>query len=688
MKTNKYLNILLAAGLATSLTACDENAWNNHLNGFEEQNQEEPADVKTIEYTLTADDYAAIASNATNQALAGDELKSALAAVKTRRAFSDEITAMQYVPAFLASTSFPYFSLSNGSSIKLTYNVQTALPAELKEAAQAQTYTVTDDQYMNLVWESDDNYVNGFAPSHPASKYLGKIAAATLDVGDGQYAVIQYNASTQEPVFGGVQGGGEEPGFKLSETIGQATDKAPIDCNAVVTGICAQGYIVTDASGSILVYMGSAFDPTTVQLGQQLTISGTVGSYNKGLQITGSSATVEVIGTQEVTYPTAQAMTGAELDAAATRTTNQLAQYISITGTAVVTEKNINIKVDGAATAQGSVYQGTAAQKAMFTDGETVTVEGYFIAVAASRYINMVVTKVNGKAPAKRRTPAKAPAAPVPMTTYNTLMHYTDGAWQQDKAFIVLNPDDYTAMGQQYQNLTNPNALLPIFLRNKLPYAQADQAQNVMYLYYDSTSKSTFYMADRYVYNGTDWVLDNGIVTETNQFVKTGGQWMYDPCVTITLPAGRGQELSTLYYQTCVDWVYTNICQPLGDTSIKSGKFYISSYGNNEYYSGTSAYQGNLDLRGDKAREQYPAGYEGLTDQQIVDLMKQRFMNEVMPGALSILHPDAKPVDGIDVLYTINFAVYNGSTTNHTAVFRVIAPGKFEPVSCTWDSAE
>ena len=165
----------------------------------------------------------------------------------------------------------------------------------------------------------------------------------------------------------------------------------------------------------------------------------------------------------------------------------------------------------------------------------------------------------------------------------------------------------------------------------------------------------------------------------------TGGKWMYDPNVTITLPAGKGQELSTLYFQACVDWVYEHICKPLGDTDIKSGKFYISSYGNNEYYSGTSAYQGNVDLRASSAQAQYPAEYGSMSDEEIINLEKKRFMFEVMPGALGMLHPDAKPIEGLEVLYTVNFGVYNGSSTvTETAVFKVVGQGKFEPVSCTW----
>lgn len=159
---------------------------------------------------------------------------------------------------------------------------------------------------------------------------------------------------------------------------------------------------------------------------------------------------------------------------------------------------------------------------------------------------------------------------------------------------------------------------------------------------------------------------------------------MYDPNVTIDLPSGKGVEISTKYYQACVDWVYENIDKPLGSTSIKDGNYYVSSYGNNEYYCGTSAYQGNVDLRPAKARDQYPAGYEGMSDEEIQKLMMDRFTQEVLPGALSALHPDAEPVAGIDVIYTVNFAVYTGTTATYTVSYTVVGKGKFQLIECNW----
>lgn len=680
MNTKIFFSLMAAAAVSATLNGCDDNAWNDKLDGFKDKENEPLTEVQTIEYTMTDADYASVSSNKTNQALAGEDLANALANVGKQKCFSEQIPAEDYAPALLASK---YYYLDNGSAVNLTYRQSVGLPAYLADAAAAELYTVTEDDYKNTVWESAEDYVNGFAPSKPASRYLSRILAANVS-DDAGYCIVSYNQSNQEPVFGNI-GGGEQPQpWKPGNTIGQATLNADIEAQAVVTGICAQGYIVTDASGSILVYMGSSFDASSVQIGQQLNITGVIGAYNKGLQITGSSATVEVVGTQKVTYPTAEVVNGAKLDELGARTDNELAKYITITGKAVVTEKNINIEVDGAATTKGSVYQGTPAQKALFTNGATVTVTGWFIAVAGgNRFANMVVTAVDGK-PVAAAPRHRAAAVEVPMTAHNAVYTYTDGRWSEATDFVVLQPGDYTDMGQKYQNLTNANQLLPTYLKQKFPYAAAKAVKNVLYLYYNSSSKKTYYICDQYVYNGSEWTLNNGIETVTRQFVKNAGKWMYDPSVVITLPSGRNQAFSATYYQACVDWVYENICVPLGDTSITSGLFYVSKYGNNDYYSGASAYQNNVDIRGASAREQYAAGFEGMTDDQISELIKKRFFEEVFPAAISKIHADVEPIPGLDYTYTFNFYAYNGSTIACQAVYKVVGKGQFEPVKCVW----
>ncbi len=691
MKTNKYTKVLAAAAIVLAASACDENSWNDKLDGFDKIENEPVTDVQTVEYTLTDADYKTIAGLAENTALAGEDGKAALQQVGSMRRFSQAAPASKYVPAFLGNSSFPYFTLTDGSAIRLTYRQADAEPEEYIAGTNPQTYRVSPEQYEKDVWQSE-NFINAFAPSKQPQNFIPTMLAADVDPADGSICVVTYNVAPQEPVFGG--GTPEEPSFELSSVVGSLKNgDAGVTIRGVVMAVCAQGYMLADKTGAIFVYMGSKFDTTTVAVGDQMEVNGSIGAYNKGLQVTGSSATATVLGKQDITYPAAKEYTGAELDQAITRTDDALGIYATIKGKVTMSYdkedptklKNINIVPAGSAKAQGSVYGFTPEVTAMLKDGSEQTITGYFIAIAGSKYCNMVVTEIDGKSvnSAAARMMSRA-GLDVFAETHSTVYHYSANRWSVADNFSVLSPDDYTAMGRPTGDLTAAEPYLSQYVNSKYPYGNEGDIRYVIWNHY--AGGETSFACAAFKRGTSAWEPYDFTITETNQFVRTGGKWMYDPNVTINLPAGKGQEMSTLYFQTCVDWVYENICRPLGDTDIKSGKFYISSYGNNEYYSGTSAYQGNIDLRPSAARSQYPAGYEGMSDDQIIELEKTRFMKEVMPGALSILHSDAKPIEGLSVLYTINFSAYYESkeTIAYTAVFEVSGPGQFAPVSCTW----
>ncbi len=691
MKTNKYTKVLAAAAIVLAASACDENSWNDKLDGFDKIENESVTDVQTVEYTLTDADYKTIAGLAENTALAGEDGKAALQQVGSMRRFSQAAPASKYVPAFLGNSSFPYFTLTDGSAIRLTYRQADAEPEEYIAGTNPQTYRVSPEQYEKDVWQSE-NFINAFAPSKQPQNFIPAMLAADVDPADGSICVVTYNVAPQEPVFGG--GTPEEPSFELSSVVGSLKNgDAGVTIRGVVMAVCAQGYMLADKTGAIFVYMGSKFDTTTVAVGDQMEVNGSIGAYNKGLQVNGSSATATVLGKQDVTYPAAKEYTGAELDQAITRTDNALGIYATIKGTVALSYdkedptklKNINIKPAGSAKAQGSVYGFTPELLKLLKADTEQSITGYFIAIAGGKYCNMVVTEIDGKSvnSAAARMMSRA-GLDVFAETHSTVYHYSANRWSVADNFSVLSPDDYTAMGRPTGDLTAAEPYLSQYVNSKFPYGNEGDIRYVIWNHY--AGGETSFACAAFKRGTSAWEPYDFTITETNQFVRNGGKWMYDPNVTINLPAGKGQEMSTLYFQTCVNWVYENICRPLGDTDIKSGKFYISSYGNNEYYSGTSAYQGNIDLRPSAARSQYPAGYEGMSDDQIIELEKTRFMKEVMPGALSILHSDAKPIEGLSVLYTINFSAYYESkeTIAYTAVFEVSGPGQFVPVSCTW----
>ena len=148
-----YISAIAAVALATGFTACDENSWNDKLDGFDKIKDAPIEDVRTVEYTLTDNDYKEIASNATNKALAEKNgVAAQLAALTTTKAFTSDIKASDYMPAFLQSTAFPYFTLTDGSAAKITYNVKEDADPVVAESANPQVITVYDDFYQEEVW--------------------------------------------------------------------------------------------------------------------------------------------------------------------------------------------------------------------------------------------------------------------------------------------------------------------------------------------------------------------------------------------------------------------------------------------------------------------------------------------------------------------------------------------------------
>ena len=145
MKKNLLYSLLAGACLA-SVASCDVNAWNDKLDGFEG----DPAatNKQAVEYTLTAADYANLAANSDNIAKAGDALSKQLKAVGTQHYFTNEISAKEYIPNFLSDPDFSYFTLSDGSSIKITYNTAAEMPEDVVAFGSATEYTLIGEDYI------------------------------------------------------------------------------------------------------------------------------------------------------------------------------------------------------------------------------------------------------------------------------------------------------------------------------------------------------------------------------------------------------------------------------------------------------------------------------------------------------------------------------------------------------------
>jgi len=240
---------------------------------------------------------------------------------------------------------------------------------------------------------------------------------------------------------------------------------------------------------------------------------------------------------------------------------------------------------------------------------------------------------------------------------------YDGTSWSKaDDSYIVVTEADYAAMGNpgpgSHNNFSDDypaENYLPALLNNKYPYAQASDFKFVIYDYY-SGSASTF--GRKMVYNSS-WEFYSPAEAITSQFVHIGTGWIFDPTVMFTISADD--------YQIIVDYVGANI-----------GSEYVSSYGNNEYYTGASAYYGNFDIRVSKRRSEVPQDFpESMSDEDALALVWER-LNEGLDILLKEKYPDAVPkVGDFDVYYILTFDTFddNYAHTFYTATYKCTASG-------------
>ena len=727
MKNNIFKG-LLVGGVAVALAGCSENSWNEkYLDGFEAPDLNTPK-RSYIDYTLTSNDYKKIAGMKANveKATAAGVL-SQLEAVGSNGYFTDVIPAREYLGAWLDSIAntpgSAFKSAIANTTARITYETASDMPAPVVGINSAMTYTVTTDDYVKVYDpEAADaesaNYADAFSPMCPADKNLPAILAAQFpNAAAGDYVYVTYNQSATNPVWGGGSSS-DKPKFELSDVIATMVKNDPVDVNVYISGICAQGLMVTDNSGTCLAYTGKSFVTDGYMIGQQLNITGKVGAFNGGAQI-GSPVYGAVEGTHTFA-PVAETLDAAKFDAliaefntARSASIGIPAKYIKVTATIVVDGSYVNFNVAGA-TGAGSIYQATDAQKAACVDGTTVEIEGWALSKTYSSsmqkdLLNVVPVYIGGKAVADfadGAVVAKAPAmmasravANVAYETLNAVYTFNGSSWSSPADVYVLTPTDYEQMGTT--SASDVKALLPKLLAKEFPYA-ADG--DVKYAVYGNNHR-----CEQLIYNGAEWTVNT--MTSTIQFVRTEKKdWVFDPTIYLYFSTDyRNDAPSLAFYQACVRWVWDNINVaqlginndiwdnwPVNESNPKFtapvGYCWGTGKATQEGYSGASAYYCNYDsrpytLQSRLSAEDYESFYGGLNDDEIIATLQKRFAEEVAPAAMGICYPDAKMgTGGVDQEYEITLIQYNEGTksSSHEVSlrFKVVAPGKFAFVEC------
>lgn len=183
---------------------------------------------------------------------------------------------------------------------------------------------------------------------------------------------------------GGSTGGGETPepaGNTIAAVCAAAAGSAADLKDVLVTGVTTQSYVITDETGSILVFVKA--DPK-VKVGDKVNVAGTTGEHNGLIQITAPTTTV-VSSNNTVTYPAPLEFTEANL-----ADTPKKVTYVSFTGNVKKNNQYYNIYI-GSVTDKDlslSYYTGNMDE---FVDCD-IKVKGWY--VGGGTHYQIVATEV------------------------------------------------------------------------------------------------------------------------------------------------------------------------------------------------------------------------------------------------------------------------------------------------------
>lgn len=183
---------------------------------------------------------------------------------------------------------------------------------------------------------------------------------------------------------GGSTGGGETPapaGNNIAAVCAAAAGSAADLKDVLVTGVTTQSYVITDETGSMLVFVKA--DPK-VKVGDKVNVAGTTGEHNGLIQITTPTTTVVSSG-NAVTYPTPLEFTEANL-----ADTPKKVTYVSFTGFVKKNDKYYNIYI-GSVTAKDLSLVYYPGNMDEFVDSD-IKVKGWY--VGGGTHYQIVATEV------------------------------------------------------------------------------------------------------------------------------------------------------------------------------------------------------------------------------------------------------------------------------------------------------
>ena len=183
----------------------------------------------------------------------------------------------------------------------------------------------------------------------------------------------------------------------LAEVIASEPGNFEVE-NLVVVGVNEIGLMVEQEGAHIYIYTGKAHN---LSVGNIINVKGKTSRRNGLLQF-GADAVLEEMAETEVSYPTAEAMAAAELEAYAQ---SPIVKYVSYEGTILVSGKYVNVEIDGTSY-QGSLDGMSEAFKTQYNK-HRVKITGWLFG-SFKNFIYTLPTEVTDLGEAEERVPEGA----------------------------------------------------------------------------------------------------------------------------------------------------------------------------------------------------------------------------------------------------------------------------------------
>ena len=299
--------------------------------------------------------------------------------------------------------------------------------------------------YADGTWSGDAESVTFTIGGTKDHRRIAEITVTYTISDNGEGEGGNEEGGTTEPDNGEGEGGNDNENdeetveYTAIEFI-EADKEATIKGTVVATN--ARSFLVEDETGIILVYLGTTPE---VNVGEEVTVSGTVTQYGGMPQFPNSSIITKTGVTNEVVYPEATVMDGAAMDAFLS---SPEINYVEYTGTLNISGSYYNVTIEGAATAVGSI-QYPANGFVTATSGAVVKVTGYTIGVSSKKYVNTMAITIETVEDAPEAEEPETPAETKEYTVTEALAAYVDG--KQIPAIVTgyivgaMNSEGYVA---------------------------------------------------------------------------------------------------------------------------------------------------------------------------------------------------------------------------------------------------